>query len=94
MGTIAEDAQALIELSGTVEPELRAPVETVSEKVDELFDSVLAIIGNMHDPLITSIKMHVSYTHSLCEDLDKALADMQKLIKAKGRMLQHIGRTL
>jgi hypothetical protein len=36
----------------------------------------------------------VSYTHSLCEDLDKALADMQKLIKAKGRMLQHIGRTL
>jgi hypothetical protein len=93
MSTIAEDAQALIELSGTVE-QVRAPVETISEKVDDLFDSVLTIVGNMHDPLITSIKMHVSYTHSLCEDLDKALADMQKLIKAKGNVLQHIGRTL
>lgn len=91
MSTISDDADALLELANKVSSG-RAIAEQASKLPDDIFNELMAIVGNMHDPVVINVTGTVRYAQELIEDYDRALSDIYTAIRRKGLALKRLGQ--
>jgi hypothetical protein len=90
MDNIAGMADDLIALSDEVTQGFQL-IQNVTAFDTHIFDSLLNLVGNMHDPVVITVQSHMLYGEELMQDYVKMLSGVRTRIKAKGYAIKRLG---
>lgn len=90
MDNIAGMADELIALSDDVTQGFQL-IQNVTAFDTRIFNSLMGIVGNMHDPVVITVQSHMLYGEELMQDYVKMLTSVKTKIKAKGYAIRRLG---